>query len=236
LPGFSYADFNNLKSFEAAVTDDTIAVMVEPVQGEGGVIPATDEFLRGLRKMCDEKGLLLLFDEIQTGWCRTGSLMAYMSYGVKPDVVSMAKAMGGGMPISAVCATKEAAKAFTPGSHGTTYGGNPVCCAAAYAQITEMIAGDYAAKASKIGAYFMEKLKKLPNITEVRGRGLLVGIELKDKIAVAVKRKCLGKRLLLTAIGDKIIRMVPPLIASEADCDKAYEIISEAIAEIPPAH
>ena len=236
LPGFSYADFNNLKSFEAAVTDDTIAVMVEPVQGEGGVIPATDEFLRGLRKMCDEKGLLLLFDEIQTGWCRTGSLMAYMSYGVKPDVVSMAKAMGGGMPISAVCATKEAAKAFTPGSHGTTYGGNPLCCAAAYAQITEMIAGDYAAKASKIGAYFMEKLKKLPNITEVRGRGLLVGIELKDKIAVAVKRKCLGKRLLLTAIGDKIIRMVPPLIASEADCDKAYEIISEAIAEIPPAH
>ena len=124
--GFSYAPYNDLQAFKDACTENTIAIMVEPVQGEGGVHPATMEFMQGLRKFCDENDMLLLIDEVQTGWCRTGAVMSYMNYGIKPDIVSMAKALGGGMPIGAICATAEVAKAFTAGSHGTTFGGHPV--------------------------------------------------------------------------------------------------------------
>ena len=154
-PGFSYAEFNDLESFREAVSENTIGIMVEPVQGEGGVHPATKEFMTGLRRLCDEKGILLLLDEVQTGWCRTGAVMSYMNYGVKPDIVSMAKAMGGGMPIGAICATAEVAGAFTPGSHGTTYGGNPVCCAAALAEIGELLDRDLARNAAEMGDYFL---------------------------------------------------------------------------------
>ena len=152
-PGFAYAEYNNLESFQAAVTDNTIGIMVEPVQGEGGVHPATKEFLVGLRRFCDEKGILLLLDEVQSGWCRTGAVMSYMNYGIKPDIVSMAKAMGGGMPIGAICATKEVAKAFSMGSHGTTFGGHPVCCAAALAEIDELLTRDCAKNAREMGDY-----------------------------------------------------------------------------------
>jgi len=233
LPGFSYAPFNNLKAFEEAVTKDTIAIMLEPIQGEGGVYPADPDFMRGLRKLCDEKGMLLLIDEIQTGWCRTGDIMAYMGYGVKPDIVSMAKALGGGMPIAAVCATKEAASAFSLGSHGSTYGGNPVCCSAAYVQVKDLISGNYAAKAAETGGYFMNELRKLPGVVEVRGKGLLVGVEFKEKISsVDVKHKCLDKMLLVTSIGNKVIRMAPPLIASKADCDKVCAILRDVVKDI----
>ncbi|MDD7738448.1 MAG: aminotransferase class III-fold pyridoxal phosphate-dependent enzyme, partial [Lachnospiraceae bacterium] len=232
-PGFTYAEFNNLEAFKEAVTEDTIAIMIEPVQGEGGVHPATMEFMTGLRKFCDEKGLLLLLDEVQTGWCRTGAVMSYMNYGIKPDIVSMAKAMGGGMPIGAICATSEVAKAFTPGSHGTTYGGHPVSCAASLAQITELLDRDLAGNAKKMGAYFMEKLESLPHLKEVRGQGLLVGVEFDDTISgVDVKHKCFDKKLLITAIGGHTIRMVPPLILTEEDCDKAVAIIKEAVEEL----
>jgi acetylornithine/N-succinyldiaminopimelate aminotransferase len=232
-PGFTYAEFNNLESFKNAVTENTIGIMVEPVQGEGGVNPATQEFMTGLRKLCDEKGILLLLDEVQTGWCRTGAVMSYMNYGVKPDIVSMAKAMGGGMPIGAICATEEVAKAFTPGSHGTTYGGHPVACAASLAQINELLDRDLAGNAKKMGAYFMDKLQNLPHVKEVRGQGLLVGVEFDDTIqGIDVKHKCLEKKLLITAIGAHIIRMVPPLILTEEDCDKAYEIIRESVEEL----
>lgn len=232
LPGFSYADYNDLKSFEDACNENTIAIMVEPIQGEGGVHPATKEFLTGLRKLCDERGMLLLLDEVQTGWCRSGKTMAFMHYDIKPDVVSMAKAMGGGMPIAAICATQEAAKAFTQGSHGTTYGGNPVCCAASYAQIKELLDRNLAGNADVIGKYFKDKLSKLPKVKEVRGMGLLVGVEFDGVNSVAVKHACLDRKLLITAIGSNVIRMVPPLIASKEDCDKAVEIIKEAVLEV----
>lgn len=229
-PGFSYADFNDLESFKAAVNDNTIAIMIEPVQGEGGVHPATQEFMDGLRALCDEKGLLLLFDEVQTGWCRTGAPMSYMNYGVKPDIVSMAKALGGGMPIGAICATNEVAKAFTPGSHGTTFGGHPVSCAAALAEVNELLDRDLAGNAKKMGAYFMEKLSTLPYVKEVRGQGLLVGVEFDDTISgVDVKHGCFDRKLLITAIGAHTIRMVPPLILTEEDCDKATAIIRETV-------
>ena len=228
--GFIYAEYNNLQAFKDACTEDTIAIMVEPVQGEGGVHPATMEFMRGLREFCDEHEMLLLIDEVQTGWCRTGKVMSFMNYGIKPDIVSMAKALGGGMPIGAICATAEVAKAFTPGSHGTTFGGHPVCCAAALAEVNELLDRDLAGNAAKIGAYFMEQLKTLPHVKEVRGQGLLVGVEFDDTISgVDVKHECLHRHLLITAIGAHIIRMIPPLIINEEDCDKAVAIIREAV-------
>ena len=228
--GFTYAEYNNLQAFKDACTEDTIAIMVEPVQGEGGVHPATMEFMRGLREFCDEHQMLLLIDEVQTGWCRTGKVMSFMNYGIKPDIVSMAKALGGGMPIGAICATAEVAKAFTPGSHGTTFGGHPVCCAAALAEANELLDRDLAGNAAKIGAYFMEQLKTLPHVKEVRGQGLLVGVEFDDTISgVDVKHECLHRHLLITAIGAHIIRMIPPLIINKEDCDKAVAIIREAV-------
>lgn len=232
LPGFSYADYNDLDSFKAACTENTVAIMVEPVQGEGGVYPATKEFLQGLREFCDEKGMLLLFDEVQTGWCRCGDTMAFMHYGVKPDAVTMAKAMGGGLPIGALAATEKCAQALNPGSHGSTYSGNPVCCAASYAQITELLERNLAESAEKMGAYFMEQLKTLPHVKEVRGLGLLVGLELEDVDAVQVKIKAMEKKLLVTATSNRIIRMVPPLIITKEDCDKAVAILKEAIEEV----
>lgn len=229
-PGFTYAEYNNLDSFKAAVTDDTIGIMIEPVQGEGGVHPATQEFMIGLREFCDENGMLLLIDEVQTGWCRTGAVMSYMNYGIKPDIVSMAKGLGGGMPIGAICATEEVAKAFTPGSHGTTFGGHPVSCAAAYAEVGELLDRDLAGNAKKMGDYFSEKLAKMPHVKEVRHQGLLVGVEFDDAVSgVEVKHACLDRKLLITAIGAHTIRMVPPLIVNEEQCDKAVEIITEAV-------
>lgn len=232
LPGFTYADYNDLDSFKNAVTENTIAIMVEPVQGEGGVYPATKEFLEGLRKLCDEKGMLLLFDEVQTGWGRCGDIMAFMHYGVKPDAVSMAKAVGGGLPLGALVTTQKYADALNPGSHGCTYSGNPVCCAAGYAQLTEILDNHLAENAKKMGVYFMEQLKTLPDVREVRGLGLLVGLELAKTDATAVKVKAMEKKLLITATSNRIIRMVPPLIITKEDCDKAVNILREAIADV----
>lgn len=231
VPGFSYADWNNLASFESLVTDKTIAVMIEPVQGEGGVNPASEEFIKGLVDLCQRKNLLLLVDEIQTGWGRTGQIMGYMRYGIKPDVISMAKGMGGGMPIAAICAKAEVAKAFTMGSHGTTYGGNPVCCAAALAQITEILDRDLSKNAAVVGQYLQDALRSLPLVKEVRGQGLLVGVEFQKPIGKAVKHGCLDRKLLMTLIGDRTIRLIPPLIAAKEDCDKAVAIIKEAVLE-----
>lgn len=225
VPGFTYAEFNNVEDFRSQVTDDTIAIMLEPVQGEGGVRPATQAFMDGIVALCKEKGLLLLIDEIQTGWGRCGTVMAYMDYGVKPDIVSMAKAMGGGMPVSAICASAEVSKAFSMGSHGTTFGGNPVCCAAALAEVTELLGRDLAGNAKKVGAYLAEKLKALPHVKEVRGKGLLVGIEFDSPIGLDVKHGCFDRKMLVTLIGDRIIRLIPPLIATKEDCDKAFEIL-----------
>lgn len=231
LPGFSYATFNDLDSFREAVTDQTIAILVEPIQGEGGVVPATVEFMQGLRALCDDKGLLLLIDEIQTGWCRTGKVMAFMHYGIKPDILSMAKAMGGGMPISAICATADVARAFTPGSHGTTFGGNPVCCAASLAAVTDMLENAMDQKAAETGDYLMEQLRTLPHVREVRGKGLMIGIEFDAPVGKAIKHGCTDRRLLVTLIGSSVIRLLPPLIATKAHCDDAVAILRAAVTE-----
>ena len=156
--------------------------------------------------------------------------MSYMNYGIKPDIVSMAKGLGGGMPIGAICATEEVSKAFTAGSHGTTFGGHPVSCAAALAEVNELLDRNLADNAKKMGDYFSVKLEKLPHVKEVRHQGLLVGVEFDDTISgVDVKHGCFDRKLLITAIGSDIIRMVSHLILTEADCDKAYEIIKETV-------
>lgn len=228
--GFIYAEYNNLQSFKDACTENTIAIMIEPVQGEGGVHPATQEFMKGLREFCDENEMLLLIDEVQTGWCRTGKIMSFMNYNIKPDIVSMAKAIGGGMPIGAICASEEVAKVFNFGSHGSTFGGNPISCAAALAEVNELIDRNLAGNAEKVGNYFMEELRRIPYVKEVRGQGLLIGVEFEDNInAIEVKHACFDRKLLITAIGSHIIRMIPPLIISEEDCDKAVKIIKESI-------
>jgi acetylornithine/N-succinyldiaminopimelate aminotransferase len=231
LPGFSYAEFNNLAAFERAVTENTIGIMLEPVQGEGGVWPASKEFMEGIRKLCDEKGILLMIDEIQTGWCRTGKVMGYMNYDIQPDIVSMAKGLGGGMPIGAICTSAKIGAAFNPGSHGTTYGGNPVCCAAAYAQVSELLDRSLARNAAETGSYFMQKLADLPRVKQIRGLGLLIGVEFDFDAAAEIKHGCLDRKLLVTAIGSNIIRMIPPLIASKEDCDSAYDILKAAVEE-----
>ncbi len=229
IPGFKYAEFNNLQSFIDACDENTIAIMVEPVQGEGGVIPATKEFLVGLRKLCDERDMLLLFDEVQTGWGRTGSLMGFMEYGVKPDCVSMAKAMGGGMPIGAMCTSAKLALTFGPGAHGSTYAGNPVCAAASYAQVSEIIEQNLSENAKIVGAYFMDKLKNLPNVKEVRGKGLMIGVEFNTDIANDVKYNSVEEGLLMTAVRPSVIRMVPPLNVTKEDCDVAYNILDKVV-------
>lgn len=231
LPGFSYADYNDLEAFKAAVTENTIGIMLEPIQGEGGVRPATKEFMKGIRKLCDDKGLLLMIDEIQTGWCRTGKVMGYMNFDIKPDIVSMAKGLGGGMPIGAICTTDRVASAFNPGAHGTTFGGSPVCCAAAFAQVNELLDNKLAENAGEVGDYFMKKLSGLPHVKEIRGMGLIVGVEFDFSGALEIKHECIDRKLLVTAIGGTIIRMIPPLIASKDDCDKAFEILKASVEE-----
>ena len=156
--------------------------------------------------------------------------MSYMNYGIKPDIVSMAKGLGGGMPIGAICATNEVAKAFSAGSHGTTFGGHPVSCAAALAEVNELLDRDLAGNAKRVGDYFAARLEKLPHVKEVRHQGLLVGVEFDDTVSgVDVKHGALDRKLLITAIGAHTIRMVPPLIVSEEECDKAFDILNEAV-------
>ena len=229
LPGFDYAEYNNLEDFKSKVTENTIAIMIEPVQGEGGVHPATQEFIEGLRKLCDEKDMLLLFDEVQTGWGRTGAPMAYMGYGVKPDAVSMAKAVGGGMPLAACCATEKVAKAFTAGTHGSTYGGHCVTCAAGLASVTEILDNNLSENAKEMGEYMKQELAKLPHVKEARGRGLLVGCEYDIPIAVEVKHGCLNRMALITAIGDSVNRMIPPLIVTKKQIDELMLIMRASI-------
>lgn len=231
LPGFSYAEYNNLEDFKSKCTENTIGIMVEPVQGEGGVYPADAEFLKGLREFCDEKGILLMFDEVQTGWGRLGDVMGFMTYGVKPDMISMAKAIGGGMPIGAMCTSSKIAETFGPGAHGSTYAANPVCCAAALAEIDEIMDNRLYENAKEVGEYFREKLKELPCVKEIRGKGLLIGVEFNKPIAFKVKQKAMENKLLITAVRENIIRMAPPLIVTKQHCDMAVKLLVKSVAE-----
>lgn len=232
VPGFRYGVFNDLESFAALVTPETCAIMVEPVQGEGGVYPATREFLEGLRELCDRHNLLLIFDEVQCGMGRTGKLLAFEHYGVVPDIFTLAKALGGGLPIGVMAARGEAADALVPGEHASTFGGNPVVCAAAEAVMDVMLEEGFLGRVEELAAYFMARLNELkeaqPLVKEVRGLGLMVGMEI-DGDGNAVAAYCQGRGLLVNCIGGKVIRFLPPLIVEEEQIDVAVKVVEEAL-------
>jgi acetylornithine/N-succinyldiaminopimelate aminotransferase len=230
-----FADYNDLESVRKQVNDKTIAILLETVQGEGGLTPASEEFLKGIRQICDEKDILMICDEIQCGMGRTGYPFAYMKYGVKPDVMTCAKALGCGVPIGAFCMTEKVGQAsLVAGDHGTTYGGNPLCCAAAAKVLEIMERENIPAKAKEAGDYLWEKLDEVMAqydcITEHRGRGLLQGLVF-DKPVGDTINKALEKGLILINAGTNIIRFVPALIITKSDIDEMIVILKQAIEE-----
>ena len=235
-PGFRYARFNDLDSFRAQLNDSTCAIMVEPVQGEGGVHVAAADFIVGLRRLCDENGILLIFDEVQCGTGRTGKLLACEHYGVQPDIFTLAKALGGGFPIGAMLCREKVAAGFSPGDHASTFGGNPVACAAALAVMQEILQEGFLDNVIIKGNYFQDKLRLLKEkfsgvIVEIRGKGLIIGMELKEK-GSAVQRSCQEKGLLVNCIGDRVLRFLPPLNVSRDELDEALEVLSKSLEEV----
>jgi predicted acetylornithine/succinylornithine family transaminase len=233
--GFINVEYNNIDALKAATTEKTCAVMMEPIQGESGVHLPEDDYLKKVRAWCDEKGILLILDEIQTGVGRTGTLFAYQQYSVEPDIMTLAKGLAGGFPIGAVLA-KNRASVFAPGEHGSTFGGNPLACATGYAVLKTIIDNDIPLNAKAAGQYLTRRLNELKNkynfIIEVRGRGLLQAIEFNEKIALEVVMGCLEKGLLLNKVGDYILRFMPPLIIGRDDIDKAIDILDEVLSDI----
>jgi acetylornithine aminotransferase/acetylornithine/N-succinyldiaminopimelate aminotransferase len=231
LPGFKHVPFGDLQAVERAMDGRTAAVLVEPIQGEGGVNVAPDGYLAGLRRLCDAHGALLMFDEVQTGMGRTGRLWAYQHWGVTPDVMTLAKALASGVPIGAVLAREFCARALTPGTHGTTFGGNPFATTVGVATFTTMIEERLPERAERLGAHLMEGLRSLglPAVKAVRGKGLLIGVDL-DRAAGGVVTACREQGLLVLTAGDAVLRMAPPLVVEEADVDRAVEIVRTVLA------
>ncbi|OGN99202.1 MAG: acetylornithine aminotransferase [Chloroflexi bacterium RBG_13_51_52] len=233
--GFINVANNDIAAIKAATTDKTCAVMLEPIQAEGGVNLPVEGFLKEVREWCDSKGILLILDEVQTGIGRLGTLFGYMQYGIEPDIMTLAKGLGGGMPIGALLA-KEKAAVFTLGDHNSTFGGNPVTCAAAYATLKYVIDNNIPGNAKKVGEYFMGKLldlkKKYPFITDVRGRGLLIAVQFNSEIAQQVVLDCLDKGLLVNKLMPNAIRFIPPLIIGNQEVDEAVGILDGVLAGI----
>jgi acetylornithine/N-succinyldiaminopimelate aminotransferase len=232
--GFRYVPYNDLAALDAAVTDRTCGVMVEPIQGEGGVVIPAPGYLQGIRKICNERGLLMIVDEVQTGIGRTGTLFACEREEVVPDMITLAKALGNGFPIGALLAVKEVAAAFVPGSHGSTFGGNPLATAAGIAVMETLLDGEILDNCNRVGEYFLTRLVELKTkndrVREVRGRGLIIALELTVPGADIVL-KCMKRGLLINCTGGNVLRFVPPLILTKADVDNALGILSEVLEE-----
>jgi len=239
VDGFDHVPFNNLNALRDAITPETAGIMVEPIQGEGGIRSANPDFLPGLRAAADEFGLLLGLDEIQTGMGRTGRLFAYEWSGITPDIMSLAKGLGGGFPIGAVVTTEAVARAIRPGSHGTTFGGNPLACAAGNAVLDVILAPGFLAEVQARSALLRRELAKIaaefPQIVgEIRGQGLLIGLKLGVPNSV-LQSACLEQGLMTVAAGDNVLRMAPPLIITEEDCHAAIRLLRQAVQAIAHA-
>ena len=237
--GFRYAEFNNLQSVKDIMDEYVCAILTEPVQGEGGVRPASQEFLQGLRDLCDEKGILLMFDEVQVGSGRTGKLFAHQNYGVEPDTCSMAKALGSGVPIGAVCARGEAAKTLTPGTHGSTFAGGPLACALAATTLDVMINDGVIENSRKMGEYFRDQMHKVieknhPDaVNEIRGLGLIDGIQLNKPSGQPVVDLCFkDSKVLINNTNGNVLRFVPPLIVNEEEIDIVIKAVDEAMTKL----
>ncbi|MFH0771351.1 MAG: aspartate aminotransferase family protein [Candidatus Omnitrophota bacterium] len=233
LPGgFSYAKFNDLESVMSKITDKTIAIMLEPIQGEGGINTASEEFISGLRKICDERKMLLIFDEIQTGMGRTGKMFCYQHYNVTPDVMVLAKTLGGGFPIGAMIAKRDIADTLQPGMHASTFGGSPLACAASLATFGAIEEDDLLEKAKRRGRYLQNRLsilkKNFSFVKLVKGKGLMLGVELAVE-GKPIVDKCIEKGLLINCTQKTILRLMPPLIVKNDHIDTAVSILNEAM-------
>ena len=237
LPGgFKYVPFNDLRAVERAIDSRTAGVLVEPIQGEGGVNIPDEGYLPGLRKLCDEAGILLILDEIQTGMGRTGKLWCHEHAGVVPDIMTLAKALANGVPIGATLATEDVAQVFTPGSHGTTFGGNPFATAVGLTVFTTLVEERLPERAERMGRFLRDRLHAVQSrnpdaMKEVRGKGLLVGVDLASPVADVVSA-CRKRGLLVLTAGDNTLRLAPPLIVDEASVERAVEIIGQALEEV----
>lgn len=237
MGGVSFADFNDIHSVEAAVTERTCAIIFEPLQGEGGIHPATREFMEGVRRLCEEKGILLIFDEIQCGLGRTGSFYTFQQYGVKPDILTTAKALGGGLPVGAFVVTADVAEnSLKPGDHGSTYGGNPLCTRAVAESLRILSERDLPGHVKGLAPYFEEKLGELVQkyafVKEHRGMGYMQGLELDSAVKAGdVVKKALSKGLILLTAEGNVVRMLPPLIAEKEDFDRMEEILEEVLGD-----
>ncbi|MBB6066853.1 acetylornithine transaminase [Methanococcus maripaludis] len=231
--GFKYIPFNDIEALKAGISEKTSAIMIEPVQGEGGIHPADKEYLKAVRKLCDENNIVLIFDEVQCGMGRTGTLFAYEQYGVIPDIVTLAKGLGGGFPIGAMVAKSEIASAFTPGSHGTTFGGNPLACASSAAALD--VISELLDNAVEMGKYFKNSLKTLEEkyefVKEVRSLGLMVGVELTFNGSDIVS-KMFEKGFLINCTSDTVLRFLPPLIVEKEHIDAMISALDEVFSEI----
>ena len=231
--GFINVEYDNIDAIKAAAGKNTCAVMLEAIQGEGGVNVPKDGYLKQVHAWCQERGILLILDEIQTGMGRTGTLFAYEQYGIEPDIMTLAKGLGGGVPIGAFLA-KEKACVFEPGEHGSTFGGNPLACAAGYATLRFVLEHNIAENCRRVGEYLMARLEglkgKFDSILGVRGRGLLLAVEFSSDIAGGVVNACLRQGLLLNAVKPNAIRFIPPLIIGEREIDEAIAILEDVLA------
>jgi predicted acetylornithine/succinylornithine family transaminase len=239
LPGFKHVPFNDIDALAAAITEHTCAVMLEPIQGEGGVILPVEGYLKKVRELCDEKKLLLIFDEVQTGMGRTGKLFAYEHYGIIPDIMSLAKGLGGGVPIGAMLATDEVASAFQPRTHASTFGGNPLVCAAAIATLESLLEDGFILdQCNRMSRYLMESLTQLKydyqgKVVEIRGKGLLVAMELL-RDAVPYVSACMDSGILVgLAGGGNILRFTPPLIVEGKDIDHMIDVLEDVMEKLP---
>lgn len=232
IEGFSYVPFNDLQALKKSIDDKTCAIMLEPIQGEGGINIATREFMQGIRKLCDEKGLLLILDEVQCGMARTGKYFAYQHYDIEPDIMTLAKALGGGVAVGAMTAKRDIAKSLVPGSHASTFGGNPLACAAGVAVFETIEKENLLENVKKMGSYSMEQLKLLQKthttINEVRGIGLMIGIELTINGAEIIK-DCIQAGLFLNCTHDKVIRFMPPLNVKKEHIDEGINILKTVL-------
>lgn len=229
IGGVKWAEFNNIESVKASVSEKTSAIIMETIQGEGGIYPADEDFIKEVRRICDENDIVLIFDEVQCGMGRTGTMYAYQQYGVKPDIVTTAKALGCGVPVGAFCANEKVAAAFAPGDHGTTYGGNPFVCAAINKVFELFEKENILSNVKEVGDYLFEKLDEIADkydfISEHRGRGLMQGLEFKMPVKDIVA-KCIDSGLMLISAGTQIIRFVPPLVITKKDVDDMIVILT----------
>jgi predicted acetylornithine/succinylornithine family transaminase len=235
LEGFKHVPFDNISALSDAITDKTCGVMLEPIQGEGGVRIPDDKYLSLVRKICDERGILMILDEVQVGMARTGTLFAYEHYNVEPDIVTLAKAVGNGFPIGVMMATDRVASAFQPGSHASTFGGNPLAMAAALATLETIMKDGILENVRKVGSYFIKRLHELKNkssvVKEIRGRGLIIGMEISIDGAQIVNA-CMDRGLLINCTGGSVLRFVPPLTITEKDVNAAVAILGEVMGQI----